>query len=230
MYTGNGKAASLSKEIRDIISKDPYVKNSLAEGLINYSALARRISPIVEKNLNRKVKEESLIVAIKRHADEIEGKVEKNDYQQILAKTSLSLQEDVACIILNSNDSVMKLLEPLLKDTNWRTSENRILIQSPGRITLVVKSEKAEELLKKVPGEVIDVMRDCSLLTLREPIDVKGTYGIIAEVTALLSKKGISIELFSSPQDLYFLVSGKDSEEAYKTFKELIKTARENNG
>ena len=220
------KRLSLSEATRTIIEKDPYIKNTLADGLINYSALARRISTPLEKKLGRKINEESLIVAIKRYADEIQGRTNKNNYSDLLARSTLSMQDDMCCAVLTNNEDVIKTIMKHMHEDGDNNDDSRIIVQNTGRVTLVLKKHKIENLLEKLKDEVLDTTHDCALITMKEPLDSKNTHGIIAELSSLLSKKGISIELFSSPQDIHFLVNEDKAEEAYRALKDAIKSAR----
>ena len=47
----------LSKQIEEIVDNTPFVRESLSEGLINISALARKIRPQLESNSNKTIKE-----------------------------------------------------------------------------------------------------------------------------------------------------------------------------
>lgn len=224
---GQQKSASLSKEVRGLIDRDPYVKNTLADGLINYSALARTLAPKVKQKLGREIKEESIVVAIKRYADEISGKANKNDYLDILARSSISMQEDVSYALLARNDTVMKELEGLLEESDWHPGEIRIVIDGPGRVIAVLKTQRMTSLIEKIGDDTIDCSDGNSLITMREPIESRSTYGVIAEIASVLSRKGISIELISAPPDLHFLIKEKDAEEAYKSLREMIKAAKQ---
>ena len=63
--------------------------------------------------------------------------------------------------------------------------------------------------------------------TMREPLEAMATYGVIAEVSSVLSRNGISIELISAGPDLHFIVSEENAEQAYKVLKCLIKKAKQ---
>jgi len=225
--TRNEKSVSLSKEIRSLIERDPYVKNTLADGLINYSALARTLVPKVKQKLNREVKEESVIVAIKRYADEINGKSEKNDYLEILGKSTISMQDDVCYALLRRDDEVLKELENVLNKRDWHQGEVRIIVDGPSRVVVVLKTPRMNSFVENLNDEMVECSENNSLITMRQPMESKSTYGVIAEIASILSKNGISIELVSAPPDLHFVVSEKDSEAAYTILRELIKDAKQ---
>lgn len=223
---GQEKSGSLSKEVKSLIEHDPYIRNTLADGLINYSALARILSSKIKQRLNRDVKEESLIVAIKRYADEINGKTAKHDYLDIISRGILSMQDHIAYALFPRNDSVLKELETLLNEGDWHSGEIRIIIDSPGRVIAMLKTPRMNSLIERIGGDVIDYAEGYTLLTMRQPVESRTTYGVISEIACALAKKKISIELISVPPDMHFLIEEKHAEEAYTTLRDLIKTAK----
>lgn len=225
--TRNEKSVSLSREIRSLIEGDPYVRNTLADGLINYSALARTLAPKVKQKLNREIKEESIIVAIKRYADEINGKSEKKDYLNILGKSTISMQDDISYALLRRNSDVLKELENILNKTDWLQGEIRIIVDGPSSVVVVLKTPRMLSFMENLDDEMVNCSENNSLITMRQPPESMTTYGVIAEIASILSKKGISIELISAPPDLHFVVGEKDAEEAYKTLRERIKQAKQ---
>src|SRR5579885_3395681 len=59
---------------KQIIERSRYLVEAMSKDLINYSSLARYIKPELEKMLYKPVSEASIIMAIKRIAEEIKPK------------------------------------------------------------------------------------------------------------------------------------------------------------
>jgi hypothetical protein len=57
---------SIGKITEDIINRSPFLRESMTEGLINISALARKIQPEIEDVTGKEVKEGAIVMAIKR--------------------------------------------------------------------------------------------------------------------------------------------------------------------
>jgi hypothetical protein len=226
MVNGTEKAASLARVVRDTIEKEPYIRNPLADGLINYSALARMLTPAIERELNRSVREESLMVAIKRYADEIQGKASNKQSMEILSQAVLSMQEDVSFAWLKSNETVLLELQHLINKTDWHPAELRIIVEGPERTIVVLKTSKMDQLLAKVNAETIESSNGHVLITIRAPEKLRKTHGVIAELTSTFSRKGISVDLITASPDLHFLVEDKDADEAYRSIKQQIRDAK----
>ena len=57
---------SLSKLIEQKIDNTPFLRENLSDGLVNTSALARRLKPGLEEKLEKKIKDSTIIMAIGR--------------------------------------------------------------------------------------------------------------------------------------------------------------------
>ena len=124
------------------------------------------------------------------------------------------------------NKEVIEKVDKLFSAEDWKLGEMRVLIHGADQVMVIMKENRVRELLKELDESVINSFAQSSLLTLNLPYESYSTYGIIAEVTSLLAKQGISLELISSPPDLHILVDEKDAERTYSTFKQLIKNSQ----
>ncbi|HIH09258.1 MAG TPA: ACT domain-containing protein [Candidatus Diapherotrites archaeon] len=226
MALGNGEISSLSDTVRKEINTLPHVKTGLSEGIINYSALARNLMPSLSKRLNKNLNEESVIVAIKRYADELSVTPLGSNYLEMFANSELTLQDNMAYAHFHKNDRLVKKVEELFLEENWKVGEMRIFIQGADQVMLIAKRSKVDELSTEFEADRLFALMDIALLSFRMPLQAYSLYGVIAEVTRQLAQKGISVEMVTSASDLHFLVEEKDAERAYSTLKAIIKNAQ----
>ncbi|HLC93030.1 MAG TPA: ACT domain-containing protein [archaeon] len=224
MFEGE-KQSSLSELVRKQINSTPHVKNSLGEGVINYSALARKIMPTILKKMNKKINEESLVVAIKRYADELGEIKPDKSILEMFANAELSLQDNMAYAHFKKSDKVVSRLEKLFASSEWNVGELRIFIQGAEQAMVITKKQRLESIFGELQDEMLFSLSDSALVTFRLSASSYSVYGVIAEITRELAKKGISIEVITTPPDLHFLVDEKDAEKTYTTLKELIREA-----
>lgn len=57
---------SIPTVVEEIIKKKPFLESALIEGLVNLSALARKLKPEVEKQAGRTVNDGAIIMALNR--------------------------------------------------------------------------------------------------------------------------------------------------------------------
>ncbi len=217
---------SLSEAVRGEIYGLPHIKSSLSEGIVNYSALARKIIPRLSEKLGKKINEESVIVSIKRYADELGQHGAAQDYTELFANSEISMQDDISYIHFRKNDMVVNRLAKFFADEDWKIGEMRILIHGGEQVMLLANTQRINDMVNELTNEVIRQIDNSVLVTFRMPTESHEVYGIIAEITAALSKKGISIEMISYPSDLHIIVQEKDAEKTYSTLKQLISDSR----
>lgn len=57
---------TISQAVDNIIRKKPFILEAIADGIINYSALAKFIKPEIEKLLTKSVNEGAIIMSLRR--------------------------------------------------------------------------------------------------------------------------------------------------------------------
>ncbi|MFB5630646.1 MAG: ACT domain-containing protein [Nitrosopumilaceae archaeon] len=96
-------STSVPEVIREIITQNRSIYDCMKMDVINYTALAVRIQPIIEKYLGTSVNLNTIVVAIKRYSDSFEQKAEiKNE--SILKNARLSLTDGMLGIKFSSDD------------------------------------------------------------------------------------------------------------------------------
>ena len=220
---------SLAECVRQEINAMPHIKSSLSDGVVNYSALARMLMPSISEKTGKKLNEESVIVSIKRYADELVSSPGDNAFLETFANSEIALQDNMAYVYFKKNDRVVSKVEKLFTEENWNLGEVRIFIHGAEQIMLIAKKNRLQEIVEELSNEKIFCLFDKSLVSIRMPLESHSLYGIIAEIPTILSKKGVSVELVSSPPDLHFLVDEKDAEKTYVTLRQLVKEARSKN-
>ena len=98
---------SVPEAVREIITRNRSIYDCMKMDLINYTALAVKIQPEVEKEIGRPVNLNTVVVAIKRYADSF---VEKEDIkdESVLKNARLSLQDGIMDIKFSTKDSKLK--------------------------------------------------------------------------------------------------------------------------
>ncbi|MBI4210457.1 MAG: ACT domain-containing protein [Candidatus Diapherotrites archaeon] len=222
---------SLSEAVRHEIDTMPHVKSALSDGIVNYSALARSMLQPLGEKLGKSPNEESVIVAIKRYADELE-KQEHPNFASLFSEAEITLQDNMAYAHFKKRPHVVEKVEKLFGHGDWRLGEMRVLLQGADQVMVIMKDNRLHDLVEELSDDVVHSFRNSAMLTFRMPLQSFSTYGVLAEITSHLAKKGISIELLSSPPDIHFIVDETNAERAYNVLKHLIneskKTVEEN--
>src|SRR3989344_177269 len=217
---------SLVDIVAEKIQSNPYIQFCLADGLINYSALARHYLPEIEKSEGRPVNEESVMVAIKRYSEKVNFTPAKLNYAEIFSQVSVGMHEDMAFGVCEKTDKVIEEMTMLFREEKWEVGEIRTVMEEPLTITALVKKSKLDRLCEKIEGKLIKDYRDFSMVTMKFAKSGDRIYGTTAIIADEMAKRGIAIIVVSTPLDIYILVEDEKSQEAYGAIKEIIKSSQ----
>jgi len=95
--------ASVPDAVREIITQNRSIYDCMKMDLINYTALAVKIQPVVEKHLGGQVNLNTIVVAIKRYSDSFEQKDEVKK-ESVLKNARLSLTDGILGIKFSTDD------------------------------------------------------------------------------------------------------------------------------
>ena len=96
-------SASVPEAVREIITQNRSIFDCMKMDLINYTALAVKIQPEVERLLGNPVNLNTVVVAIKRYADSFEQKDEVKK-ESVLKNARLSLTDGILDIKFSTDD------------------------------------------------------------------------------------------------------------------------------
>ena len=130
---------SSAAKVELYISKRPYIKEALAEGIVNYSSLARKI--VDEEGLDSF---DAVKVAISRYEDHISTEREKrrSKVEEVLEKTAMSVRPGVDVIKEKEGDAIVSA-----ETDNGYTS----VVQDGDKALISLESP---EMLEKTPGVI----------------------------------------------------------------------------
>ena len=95
---------SIPEVVREIITRNRSVYDCMKMDLINYTALAVKIQPEIERVLGNSVNLNTIVVAIKRFSDSFEIKEDVKE-ESVLRNARLALTDGIMDIKLSIEDS-----------------------------------------------------------------------------------------------------------------------------
>ena len=132
---------SVPDAVREIITRNRSVYDCMKMDVINYTALAVKIQPDVEKTVGSSVNLNTIVVAIKRYADSFDSTEEVSN-DPILKNARLSLTDGIMGIQWNmgeAGDEMAKMLNEFHKEFSdsefFRLGDSvRILAEDSDRV------------------------------------------------------------------------------------------------
>ncbi len=195
---------SLSELVWLYVKRRPFLKEILREKVVNYSALARKIS--IEAFGNAK-KENAIKMALVRLAVRMEEKGEdlEGKILSVLRKSSLSVKTKVAVIIANNDIEGLKYLS---------------YVESKHTVTYVVEESEMEKIRKS--KNIVRTEQNLNLITIHSPTDIEDVPGVISHILDSLAAEGINIsEFISCYTDTLLVLKQAETTQAYDILMRL---------
>lgn len=214
---------TISSVVEQYIKQNPFLLNSISQGIINLTSLARIMMPEIEKELGKEVKQGAVVMALKRLSEELDfrinhklSKVLKNigeitvrsslvDYAFVVSDTLL---ENQARLIAEINKN-----KELFYTSSRGVNESNIIVSS-------VVSKALEEIFKN--EKRTHKVEELSSITVKLPLLNITTPGVFYYIFQRLAWEGVIIhEVISTTNEFTIIVHDNQIDSAFKIIKDL---------
>jgi aspartokinase len=215
---------SVPEVVREIITRNRSIYDCMKMDLINYTALAVKIQPEIERILGNSVNLNTVVVAIKRYSDSFENKEEINE-ESVLKNARLALTDGIMDIKFSIKDSneidPIAILDKFSKITNnfefFRVSDSfRFLAEDMEDIRQIFSNFSNREDMFSTGLAKIRI----SIPTSQNQSDV------VSYVAEVLHANGIElVNAFFSQDSIVIILNEKNSSRAYDILhSEIMRT------
>ncbi|MFL6475047.1 MAG: hypothetical protein ACJ71B_03700 [Nitrososphaera sp.] len=217
------EAVSVPEAIRRVLTNDHVYMQALVLGIANYTALAERIKPEIERLIGSKANLNTIVVAIKRFADALEEKSQQqqqNSSTNVTAtKAKMSLTDSIIDIDFEkeNNDDDNDALASIL-DEFFEQDSRYNLFQTNSHFSLL--TEDADEIRRMVADAIQKfdgkIREGLSKITVSLIPDYQSRYQILSLVSNILYNHKIPIHsAFLTRNEMVLILSDKDAARAY---------------
>lgn len=206
---------SVPEVVREIITRNRSIYDCMKMDLINYTALAVRIQPEIERILGNSVNLNTIVVAIKRYADSFEIKEEVKE-EPVLKNARLALTDGIMDVKFSIKDSnqidPMAILDKFSKITNnyefFRMSDSfRFLTEDMEDIRQIFGNVSDREDLFSTGLAKIKIIIPNS----------QNQSDVVSYVAEVLHVNGIElVNAFFSQDNIIIILNEKDASRAYE--------------
>ena len=208
-------SASIPEVVREIISKNRSVYDCMKMDLINYTALAVKIQPEIERVLGNSVNLNTVVVAIKRFADSFEIKEEVNE-ESVLKNARLALTDGIMDIKFSIKDS--NELDPM------------VILDKFSKVTSNYEFFRVSDSFRFLAEDMDDIRQIFNNFTNRENMFSTGLAKIkisipisqnqsdvVSYVAEVLHVNGIElVNAFFSQDNIVIILNERDASRAYE--------------
>ena len=213
----------IAEIVEDLVRKSPFLVESLDEGLINVSALARKLQPEVEAVLGKPVQTGAIIMAVNRLPA---GGLtyEHHSLRSFFRKLSdLNVRTDLIDYTFRNSDTLANKQARLLQQIENRPNLFYSVSRGVTETTILVTStleDQVESIF--VDEKVLSKETDLSAITLLLPVENRNLFGVYYYILKDLAWQGINlIELISTSNEFTIIVRNEDLDQAFSALANL---------
>ncbi|MEQ3691422.1 MAG: aspartate kinase [Flavobacterium sp.] len=214
---------TISSVVENYIKSKPFLLNSLAQGIINLTSLARIMVPELEKELGKDIKQGAIVMSLKRLSEELDFKINRKiskvlkNIGEITVRSSLS---DFAFVISDTLlDNQAKLISEInkLQDVFYTSS------RGVNEMNIIISSSSSHLVENFFAHEKRTLnLENLSSITVKLPQDNISVPGVYYYIFQKLAWEGIVIhEVISTTNEFSIIVSDEHIDVAFKVIKDL---------
>ncbi len=211
---------SISDAVKSIIDENHCIYHCLRLGIINYTALANYIKPKVEKLVGSYINLNSLVVAIKRHADTLEY---RRELKPINAKISL-LGRIIDLDLVDEDDEIDMLLDRLKEmDPQLRIFRTYNMLR-----IFAEEAEDIEAIMERFARCITSMNKGLAKISIKLPSGSRVNQMLLTTIADTLYSNGISVhDAFFSHDEIMLVVDENDAGKAYDVLSRKLHTRHE---
>ncbi len=200
---------SVTKLTESYIMEHPSIKDCLINGLVNYSALSRKIA--VELKLDLKKDFDAILIACRRLKRKLQkDSVLENRILKILRNSKIEIKNKIVAIVLE-RDVFSESLMSLEKEIKRKKEVFRV-IEGISAITIITSEEFLDLVKKYFRNKMILENKNLAEITIKSPEQIETTAGTYSYLCSLFGENNINIvETLSCYTDTIFLVKEEDA-------------------
>lgn len=215
-------AESVSRKVRDIVDRTPFLRDILGKGFLNYSNFAQDILPEVSQACGKAVRESAIVMALRRYGQDLQKQNSGTDVSE-LQYTIVMHTKIVYLDYAKTSDLVQRIgdIYRLASVTNSADFLNVTIGSST--VTIGISENLLGELQKLVgSSRVLFRANDMVALSMVWGSQQIQTPGIVYEAARRLAWNSINVlGILSTVAELTFVINRADSFEAYRVLQDL---------
>jgi len=194
---------SVPDVVREIITRNRSIHDCMAMDVINYTALAVKIHPEVEKQIGNPIHQNTIVVAIKRYADAFEKNENVVD-EPVLKDARLSMTDRIMGMQWTMKDLLDQDMAKMLAEAEKALSNSEFFRLGDSFTVLADDSDVTRRIFQNFPKENL---YSSGLAKIRIQVPEQNRADILSFVTGILHRNSIELvdALFSRNGIVLFL-------------------------
>ncbi|MGI0001408.1 MAG: hypothetical protein ACRD6Q_09270 [Nitrososphaeraceae archaeon] len=220
---------SVSKAIKDILFSNSIYINSLKLGIANYTALAIKIKPELDKIIGTEVNINTIVVSIKRIADALQQNQDLDnsiaqEEKENLAGARISLTGSILDVEFDKEmENIEKVLDLFDRQSDIRfnifQSKNHmnLFIENISEIKKIFSSNESHTV---IPNKIKEGVSMITISLPWEDTELRKTYQLLSMISNILYDNQISLHnAFFTPSEIVLIINDRDAAKVYELLR-----------
>ena len=217
---------TVSQLVEEGVDQSPYLREAITDGLVNISALARKLQPQIEKRLYKKVTEGSILIALQRYANALEPYYQVNPAKYL---ANLTVRSDLFEMTVVNSPVLLDKLSQVANSRDKSFSSVFVFTQGSNETTIITNKSIQHELEKALFDEQISqIIPDLTGIALQRTHGQIETTGVLQFPLRFLAWEGISvIEIITTINEIMVTVRDFEVDRAISSIRQALKSVSE---
>ena len=218
---------TISNVVHDILNRNVFLQEAINHGIVSYNKLANNIKPEIETELDKKVKHNAIVMALRRYSEKLEkrrNQLSLNYFRETLLKT------DVCLIIVEESPGALNKTQELYNKMVFKQGKIFNIVQGNYELGIITNQSNKDNVIDAFGGDnILRIVEELVVISLMYSKDYLFTPGVLYNVLRFLAWENINVlSITLTPQELSLVISRKDTMRCYNTLEKLVKTTKTN--
>jgi hypothetical protein len=204
------------------VKHSPFLEEGIAQGIINFSALARIIKAQVEEETMKEVTEGAIVMALKRLAPKLK---QTNQAKKIFQNPpDMIVRSNLIEYTLANSETLIKKHKRILEEMGEINKYFFVLTQGVFETTVILSKDLKPKIEAIFAGEkLISTIEKLSAITIRLPEESITTTGVHYFIDKALAWENINIvEVASTYSEFTIILKENDVDKAFSILKKAL--------
>ena len=214
---------TVSHVVQKVINEKIFILEAMNRDLISYGSLAMQLKPEIEKELGKEVKTHAIVMALRRHAEQLKKKREIISFNY---NSEIILKTDICEISVRRSLTLFNKLKKLYDMVNFENGGILNIIHGRREVSMITNERYWSNMYELLKVEkVLNVKKNLLSLTLTLPQDYVYTPGVMFKILRNFAWENINIfEIVSTDTELTFILDKNDAIKAYTVLEKLVRS------
>jgi|TARA_Y100000385_G_C13036444_1_gene613222 aspartokinase len=209
--------------VQDILAAKPFLEEALSRDIINFSALAKDLNPLISERLRRPVKDGAITMALRRYKPPITKKNAQQLRDIFKQLGDITLRSNLTDITFQNSKTLTLNHSKLLAEINADRQVFYAFTRGVFESNIIISSSKLEQLQHVFKNEIqIGIQDHLSAISINLPQGNSKVVGLYYQIFKRLAWENVTLyEVVSTTNEFTILVEDPLVDKAFSVIKGL---------